>query len=163
LLGDLLQTVRQVRKEQTGTDRRGTKRELAAALVLQHGVDLFCEKEIREAVAKAVDVEAPANWHPGKDAAVRFVLHADVPREFDGIPTPRGLPDYEYLEGRFSLQGLLPFQEEVKRGLDETLRTPGARAIVTLPTGGGKTRVAVESIRDWMTARYFASCAIARS
>src|SRR5262249_10223802 len=40
LLGSLLQTVRQVRKEQTGIDRRGTKRELATALVLQHGIDL---------------------------------------------------------------------------------------------------------------------------
>ena len=41
LLGPLLQPLRRARQVKTGTDRRGTRRELAAALVLQHGVDLF--------------------------------------------------------------------------------------------------------------------------
>ena len=37
------------------------------------------------------------------------------------------------------------------RKLDVVLRNPGERALLTLPTGAGKTRVVVESIRDWLT------------
>src|SRR5436309_5805643 len=146
LLGSLLQTVRQVRREETGIDRRGTKVELATALVLQHGIDLFCESSVRQQVAKACGVTYPERWHPGKGAADEFVNRTGFPPELAGIPTPDSLPDYEYLEGRFNLRPLREFQKEVKEGLDQTLRKPGERAIVTLPTGAGKTRVAVESI-----------------
>jgi hypothetical protein len=41
LLGPVAQTVRQARTHATGEDRRGSKRELAAALIIQHGIDLF--------------------------------------------------------------------------------------------------------------------------
>jgi superfamily II DNA or RNA helicase len=154
LLGSLLATVRQVRKVQTGVDRRGTKPELATALVLQHGIDLFSDGDIRQAVAKALRLKSPDRWHPGKTAALEFVAAARFPRELAGLPTPDSLPDYEYLEGRFGLQPLLEFQEEVKNELHQTLLKPGDRALVTLPTGAGKTRVAVESIRDWLRSRY---------
>jgi superfamily II DNA or RNA helicase len=154
LLGSLLQTVRQVRKSETGADRRGTKTELATALVLQHGIDLFCAGDIREAVARATGVGCPKRWHPGKTGAVEFVVATGFPQELAGIPTADSLPDYEFLEGRFSLQPLLDFQVEVKEKLYGILKQPGQRAIVTLPTGAGKTRVAVESIRDWLTSRY---------
>ena len=46
---------------------------------------------------------------------------------------------------------------EVKEHLDGVLRVAGRRAILTLPTGAGKTRVAVESIRDSLTSRYDAT------
>jgi DNA repair protein RadD len=154
LLGTLVSPLRQLRKEKTGTDRRGTKRELATALVLRHGVDLFAEKEVRTMVAKRAGVSAPDRWKPGKAKAICFTLDARFPPELAGIPSPDAPPDYEYLEGATVLKPLLAFQEEVKRGLYETLLVPGRRAIVTLPTGGGKTRVAVESIRDWLTSRY---------
>jgi hypothetical protein len=151
LLGPLLQTVRRARQAEIGSDRRGTKRELAAALVLQHGVDLFCDRDIRRAVARAARVSGPASWHPGKPAAIKFVTDSRFPRELAGIPSEDSLPDFEYLEGRYQLPPLLGFQDEVKNELDRTLRNPGERALVTLPTGAGKTRVAVESIRDWLT------------
>jgi superfamily II DNA or RNA helicase len=154
LLGTLLQTVRQVRLVNTGVDRRGTKSELATALVLKHGVDLFCVPNIRKAVGKAVRIASPSRWHPGKQAAIEFVASTGFPRELAGLPTEEGLPDFEYLEGRFRLRLLEPFQREVKAELGDTLQEAGRRAIVTLPTGAGKTRVAVESIRDWLTKRY---------
>src|SRR5208282_1077462 len=143
LLGGLLQTVRQVRRRETGVDRRGTKAELATALVLQHGIDLFREGDIRKAVGDAAGVDVPDRWHPGKPAAIEFVTATGFPSELVGLPTEDGLPDYELLEGRFALQPLREFQMEVKTGLDRVLGDPGKRAIVTLPTGGGKTRVAV--------------------
>lgn len=154
LLGPLVQMIRRAREEETGADRHATKPQMATALILQHAFDLFCDPKVRKTVAKACGVECPKRWHPGKEAAIDFVVRTGFPRELAGIPTPASLPDYEYLEGRFRLHSLRDFQVEVKDCLLERLRVPGQRAIVALPTGAGKTRVAVEAIRDWLTGRY---------
>jgi superfamily II DNA or RNA helicase len=154
LLGDLVYTLRRARMKLTGEDRRGTKRELAAALVIAHGMDLFRHRDIRAAVAKRCKVEPPGRWLPGKETALRFVEAADFPREFSGIPVQDSPADFEYLEGRVELQPLESFQLEVQRKLLKVLQTRGGRAIVTLPTGGGKTRVAVDTIRDFLTAHW---------
>ncbi len=155
LLEDLLYTIRQVRKEIEGADRRGTKRELATALVLRHGVDLLASFAVREALGRAVGVDCPRRWHPGKATASDFVLRLGFPPELAGIPAPETLPDLEFLEGRFKLAPLADFQKEVQRGILETLQEPlGRRCLVTLPTGGGKTRVAVESIACWLPDHY---------
>lgn len=153
LLGDLVYTVRRARTQMTGEDRRGTKRELAAALVIQHSIDLFAARAVRKAVARKSGVAAPDRWHPGKGLAPQFVAAAGFPAELAGIPTAESPPDFEYLEGRVELAPLQDFQLEVQRGMVRVLQTPAARAIVTLPTGGGKTRVAVDTLRDWLTAR----------
>ena len=155
LLGYLLYTLRQARKESEGVDRRGTKRELASALVLQHGVDLFGDPRVREAVGRTAGVPWPRRWYPGKPSANEFVTASRFPPELAGVPAPESPPDLEYLEGRLRLQPLQPFQREVQRGVLETLQEPiGRRCIVALPTGSGKTRVAVESIAWWMFDRY---------
>jgi DNA repair protein RadD len=157
VLGPIVQTVRQARTHATGKDRRGSKPELASALVIQHGIDLFRTLSVREIVGRRSGLgkaEIPKRWHPGKNQAARFVAATGFPAELVGIPTNESLPDYEYLEGRFELGELEDFQREVKSQLFESLRTPGRRAIVTLPTGAGKTRVAVETIRDWFTQNF---------
>jgi DNA repair protein RadD len=154
LLGPLLQSLRHARLAESGSARRSTKQELAAALLLNHGVDLFFDRDIRRAVAKATRVSAPSRWYPGKRAAIRFVSDAGFPRELAGIPAEDASPDHEYFDGRSGLPPLLDFQSEVKDELDRTLRSPGERALVTLPTGAGKTLIAVESIRDLTWARF---------
>lgn len=154
LLGNLVYTVRLSRKLQTGDDRRGTKEELAHALLLKHGIDLFRDDEVRRFVSRRCNVENPGRWHPGKATAHRFVRDAGFPIDLAGIPSEDPPEDFEYLEGRLDLKRLQDFQEEVKRQVLDTFSAPGGRAIVTLPTGAGKTRVAVESIRDWLTTRY---------
>jgi len=153
LLGDLRFAVRNLRKRETGIDS-STKVGLATALVIQHGIDLFCDPNVRRQVAAACSVNCPKRWHPGKGAAVEFVTRTGFPPELAGFPTPETLSDYEYIEGRFTLRPLEHFQTEVKRRLDRVLENQGERAIMTLPTGAGKTRVAVESIRDLLTGRY---------
>ena len=52
------------------------------------------------------------------------------------------------------MKPLESFQLEVQSKLMSLLGTPGGRSIVTLPTGAGKTRVAVDTLRDWLTARW---------
>lgn len=154
LLGDLVYTVRRARQKLTGEDRRGSKRELAAALIVQHGIDLFCDTRARKLVGKKCRVVPPRRWHPGKTAALEFVAAVGFPAEYAGVPTPETPPDYEYLEGRLELKPLQDFQREVQAEMREVLDQPRGRAIVTLPTGAGKTRVAVDTIRDWLTAWY---------
>jgi superfamily II DNA or RNA helicase len=151
LLGDLVYTVRRARQQMTGEDRRGNKRELAAALTIQHDIDLLRDTNVRKAVARACKLKPPGRWHPGKGAAIDFARDVGFPPEFAGLPSPETPPDFEYLEGRFNLQPLQDFQEEVQADMRRVIDRPGGRAIVTLPTGAGKTRVAVDTIRDWLT------------
>ena len=154
LLGDLLYTVRRMRLAMTNINRRGTKQELAAALVIQHGVDLFADAQVRDLVARKAKVKSPRRWVPGKAGALRFVADVGFPTELAGLPADETPPDFEFLEGRVDLKALQNFQLEVQRKLLDRLAHPGARAIVTLPTGAGKTRVAVDSLRDWLSTRW---------
>lgn len=154
LLGDLVYTIRRARMRQTGHDRRGSKPELAAALLTKHGIDLFASPEVRQLVAKRAKVRPPGRWHSGKSSALRFVELVGFPAEYAGIPAEEPPDDFEYLEGRVDLLALQDFQLEVQKKLLDVLENRAGRAIVTLPTGGGKTRVAVDTIRDWLTGRY---------
>lgn len=153
LLGHLRHALRQVRHAREGHDRPLRKEEMATALVLQHGIDLLAIPEIRNAIAAAKNTSAPKNWHPGKSAALAFVKATDLPSELAGLPRDESPPSFEYLVGKFQLQPLQDFQQEVSDKLRAGLDTIAHRSIVALPTGAGKTRVAVESIRDWIRAR----------
>ncbi len=154
LLGSLLHTIRQARKAQTGEDRRGGKSDLATALTLQHGTDLLAESEVRKLVAKRCGLKYPERWHPGKATAAEFAIRAGFSAELAGVPSNESPPDMEYLEGRFKLEPLQPFQREVMRGILDTFGAEERRCLVTLPTGAGKTRVAVESISFWLTDHF---------
>lgn len=153
-LGDLKHTVRLSRKIQTGEDRRGTKEELAHALLLKHGIDLFRNDDIRKVISKKCNVKSPGRWHSGKATAHSFIKATEFPSELAGIPCEDTPEDFEYLEGRVDIKPLQDFQDEVKQKVLNILNISNGRAIVTLPTGAGKTRVAVESIKDWLTSRH---------
>ena len=154
LLGDLLFTLRQVRKHETNRDRRGTKRELATAIVLQHGVDLLANHEIKKAIGSACGVKPPGRWHPGKAAAIQFVRDVDLPSELAGTQVPSRPPHSEWIRGLTRIKPLEDFQKEVQRKLIVRFVSPGERCIVTLPTGAGKTRTAIESIQFWLKDRW---------
>jgi DNA repair protein RadD len=154
LVGALESTIRTARRVRTGKDRPSRKNELATALVLQHSVDLFADPTIRDRVARAARAHCPSRWHAGKRAAVEFVIASGFPIELAGVPSDETTPDLEYLEGRFKLEPLQHFQREVQRKIMARIDQIGLRCIVTLPTGAGKTRVAVESLAVWMQDRY---------
>ena len=49
---------------------------LAMALMLQHGTDLFADKTIREATAKALGLACPNRWHPGLRLSFAYLFQA---------------------------------------------------------------------------------------
>jgi len=154
LLAGLLFTLRRARRAETGEDRRGTKGELATALVLRHGVDLLADPTVRKAVARATGVKYPGRWHPGKAAAIEFTRATGFPPEMAGQPLPSSPPSLELLEPHPEIAPLARFQCEVQRKLLTLLYEPGSRAMVSLPTGAGKTRVAVETLAIWLRDRW---------
>jgi len=155
-LGDLLYSMRRAREIESGADRRGTKTELAHALIVKHGRDLFADLEIRNAIARKCHLKDPGRWHPGKGGAHEFVSATGFPAALAGIPSENPPEDYEYLEGRYVLKPLKNFQREVKDDVMGRLKE-GKRGMISLPTGAGKTRVAVEAIREWLSVLHASS------
>jgi DNA repair protein RadD len=153
LLGNLKSTVRKLREIQTGKDIRSRVGDLANALLIMYGRDLLAEKRIRAAVAKACGAQSPGSWHPGKESAIEFVQHCGFPLELAGVLAPDRQPDYERLEGRVTLKPLLDFQAELHAALLHRILRGRASVIATLPTGAGKTRLAVEAIKDYWKSR----------
>ena len=99
LLGKLKDDLRRSRYAEYHIDRPSTVRELAVALVLQRGIDLFCgDLELRSKIAAKCGIPPLKRWHPGKGAAIEFVKQAGFPPELAGIPSPDTLEDVEYLE-----------------------------------------------------------------
>ncbi|MCG3193673.1 MAG: hypothetical protein DIJKHBIC_02927 [Thermoanaerobaculia bacterium] len=101
-----------------------------------------------ERIARCV---AERNWHPGKRWARHFVSTLGFPPELAGIVGEPGGPDLEAVDPHVPLPDLEDFQEDLRAQVVDLLRAgPGSnRAILTLPTGAGKTRTTVEALTDW--------------
>lgn len=101
-----------------------------------------------EALARCV---AQRNWHAGKRWARYFARVLGFPAVFAGVPGTPGGPDVEQVEPHVPLPALQDFQEDLRQQLLEVVSArPGAnRAVLTLPTGAGKTRTTVEALIDW--------------
>ncbi len=157
LAGELEKAIRADRRAETGQDRPSHLAELADALLVARDSDLFADAEVRKAVVAAIRrhedrrVESPKRWHPGQRAAHRFVHETGFPPELAGVRS-RARPDaLGVVHPPAAYRRLKPFQVEVR---DQLLRrldaeAPDNRAMVSLPTGAGKTRVAVESLHHW--------------
>ncbi|MFC0592743.1 DEAD/DEAH box helicase [Ottowia pentelensis] len=154
LLGrHLLNGFRSLARSALGQAPSLTKDSLAAALILQHGADLFANKSLRDIVAKRIGINSPARWHAGKAAALSFARLAGFDESFAGSPAGRTPDDVEWFNGRTALPALTDFQHEVLEKCQSSL-APGRkhpRVIATLPTGGGKTRVASEYVTRYLS------------
>ena len=89
-------------------------------------------------------LKPPSRWNTGEARA--FVASIGFPEEFAASPESRREAE-EFISGPIELPPLHDFQEEVLGGIRELIaRGPTRRrAVVSLPTGGGKTRVTVEA------------------
>jgi superfamily II DNA or RNA helicase len=89
--------------------------------------------------------DPPAQWTGGRDART-FVSALGFPREFAGFRRADRDPLVE-VEGRPNLPSLHAFQETIVERTRVLLRPGGEnRGLLALPTGAGKTRIAVESL-----------------
>ena len=95
-------------------------------------------------------------WHAGKHWARDFVNALEFPLIFAGVVQPNKVPTIQDVPPQDVPPKLADFQEDLKKRMLHVLAKDGdrTRCVVTLPTGGGKTRVAVESFIDWMQPRF---------
>jgi superfamily II DNA or RNA helicase len=90
-------------------------------------------------------------WHAGKAWPTHFVRTLGLPLVFAGMAGDPTEPDELEVEPFRPLPALEDFQDELRRQLLDVLADrPGQnRGILTLPTGAGKTRTAVEALIEW--------------
>jgi superfamily II DNA or RNA helicase len=96
-------------------------------------------------------------WFSGKRWAMDFVRTFHFPDVFTGIQnSSKHLPKFFDIPAKRRLPELVPFQITLKNEMKKILELKGkeTRCVVTLPTGGGKTRVAVEAFIEWMQPRF---------
>ena len=144
-----VKALRAWRRQVEQRDRPNTKAELIEALLIQHGADLLraC-KPLRKALGTAARVDTPETFHSGKAAAIQFVRELGLPTELAGIPSPQRPPAALLVPGPQSLRRLEDYQLETKAKIEDALLR-GRAMVCTLPTGGGKTRVAIEALVEW--------------
>lgn len=91
------------------------------------------------------DLQPPAQW-AGSYAARKFVADLGFPKEYAGFREGRRDAVLD-VEGPPNLPQLHDFQEQIVAQIRDLLEAQGdRRALVSLPTGAGKTRVAVEAM-----------------
>jgi superfamily II DNA or RNA helicase len=125
-----------------------SKEALGAILVLRAGDDLLADGDLRSLLSKKCGVENLQRWHSGKASAIEFVSRIGLPERFAGSVREKAPDGVEWLSGRIELSPLEDFQEEVlSTAYDQLRRDRRPRTVITLPTGAGKTRTAVEYVR----------------
>lgn len=157
LVGDFERSLRADRRAETGQDRPSNQAELADALLIAHDVDLLADKGLRRTLVNAINagqtqaIENPKAWYPGKRAAFRFVHQAGLPQELAGIRAAERPQALLRVAPPANYRPLKAYQSEVRDQLLTRLNgdPPDNRAMVSLPTGAGKTKVAVEALHRW--------------
>lgn len=126
---------------------------VAMMALAAHGVDVL--RVHAEDLAER-DLVPPSVWR-GSARALEFVDSLGFPPEYAGFPSVNRQPAEE-VDGPVVLKPLHDFQVEIaERILGFVGETPGARGLVSLPTGAGKTRVVVEALVEAIREERFRS------
>lgn len=107
---------------------------------------------VLKAYAKEIGAKFPESPHQfdGGSTALRFVASLKIPESFAGarVSSP---PPREVASGPTDFPSLHPYQEEIAgRFVDLLCQRLPQRAMLSLPTGAGKTRVAAEGVIRWI-------------
>lgn len=120
-----------------------TEERLARLALATHGVEVLkvYSDELREE-----GIEPPGSW-AGRKAARDFVRSMGFGQEFAGFQSASREP-LVYVDGPSSLPLLHDFQRTIADRVRELVRSPdtGRRGLLSLPTGAGKTRTAVQAL-----------------
>lgn len=97
-------------------------------------------------------------WSSGKRWARDFVAATGFPAIFAGVEQREKVSTILDVPPLKKPPKLADFQAGLKERMLKVLERYGdrTRCVVTLPTGGGKTRIAVEAFIDWMQPRFAA-------
>lgn len=130
-------------------ERQGllTPEEVGKLALAVHGVNAL--KVFREAMEE-VDLRPPLQWAGGKQA-LAFVEELGFPAEFAGFEQQRRRP-VEDVEGPPDLPPLHDYQEEIVAAVRGLVQSRTERAMLSLPTGAGKTRVMVQGLIEGISA-----------
>jgi len=150
----LVNALRSYKRHVFGRDTVPTKAEVAAALIIENGTELFRPPEIRNAVAKHLRIKTIDRWHPGRRSAIRFVEQAEFPASFAGSTSGERPKILRYFPEKQKTPALEAFQRNAKTKLLTVAQEQGKRVLLQLPTGAGKTRVAVDTLREFLTGDY---------
>ena len=93
------------------------------------------------------------HWRPGKSYARTFVREMGLDYAFAGIRSEPMPERFEEAVARAIVPGLTGFQRNMKAQILQMLESGSNRAIVTLPTGAGKTRIVAEAVVDFLNER----------
>ncbi|MBP2409754.1 sacsin N-terminal ATP-binding-like domain-containing protein [Brachybacterium fresconis] len=123
--------------------RELSAKELFEVAKAMYGADVV--RQLSKSLQERGDAAGPTRFSGSRDAK-DFVEQLGIDPEFAGERYVR-LPAQEVVTGPVRLKPLHPFQEDVSGLIRDVLSgQDDRRAMVQLPTGAGKTRVAVESV-----------------
>jgi DNA repair protein RadD len=143
-----------IRRKRTGGIE---KADLAAALISKVGLDLLAIPLVRELLAKKIGLSSPRRWLPGSKTAHDFCRSVSLPSDFAGSRRSPKAEAYETICGSITLKPLADYQLDTSAKFQKFLTSQTTRVVISMPTGAGKTRVCVESIRDFIKARQASS------
>ena len=123
--------------------------ELTPAEVARAAIAVYGTGTLRYFRANLQDLDPPSKW-AGSRRAVDFVSSLGFPDSWAGSPNPRSDPFVD-VDGPRSLPRLHDYQQTIVENVRRMIRTDPAeggrrRGMISLPTGSGKTLVAVQAI-----------------
>lgn len=143
----------------------GTKWGKASLLVEARGSELLADVDLRKSLIRGdpgiatilvessdsptinLDEVAIKSWHPGKNSAKEFAQTLGFPDVFAGLPGGSKPQTLVEITPPPNIPSILDFQKDVvEQILDVLEKKDGHEAMISLPTGAGKTRVAMETI-----------------
>jgi superfamily II DNA or RNA helicase len=129
-------------------ERRGgdlTDEEVAELALAVHGVEVL---RIHRDDLTAKGLEVPPRWGGGP-AARRFVLDLGFPEEYGGFPS-EARDALVQIPGPPALHDLHQFQRDSADRIRKLVAAGRGRGLLSLPTGAGKTRTAVQALVESM-------------
>ena len=125
---------------------------LSGIQVAQAAISTFHTGALREYRHALTHLDPPRQW-AGRQRAVEFVRSLGFDEEWAGDPNARREPFVE-VDGPYSLPELHDYQrrvvENVRSLIQSDVALGGRRGMISMPTGSGKTRVAVQAIVEAM-------------